>query len=325
MLEVSSQRYLCTQAIASQTALSKILQAQLVTRGKADAVLAWGRKPSARKSEKIARELGLPTIWIEDGFLRSFGTGRGFSALSIVLDRQGIYYDSTGPSDLEEILGSATDLLTDSVMVEAAIEMILRNHLSKYNHAPSSQLIHPPEGLVLVIDQTIGDMSVVYGAATQQSFDLMLQAAIDENPGCQIWVKTHPEVSEGRKKGYLSHIQSTSLPAGGRLKVLHGLVSPIGLLKQVSKAYVCTSGMGFEALLCGRQVRCFGLPWYAGWGVTQDEQKCARRLRKRSLQEMFAAAYMKYSRYLNSKTQQPGNIFDVIDTLTYERQIAGLA
>lgn len=40
----------------------------------------------------------------------------------------------------------------------------------------------------------------------------MLQAAIDENPGAQVIVKTHPEVSSGRKRGYLSHVQPMQLP-----------------------------------------------------------------------------------------------------------------
>lgn len=30
------------------------------------------------------------------------------------------------------------------------------------------------------------------------------------------------------------------------------------------------SHMGFEALLLQKTVHCFGVPWYAGWGVTDD-------------------------------------------------------
>ena len=99
----------------------------------------------------------------------------------------------------------------------------------------------------------------------------------------------------------------------------------IGLLQQVSKVYVATSGMGFEALLCGKSVRCFGLPWYAGWGVTEDEQRCARRIRDRSVRELFAAAYLRYTRYLNPVTHQQGSIFDVMAWLIRQRQMAGLA
>jgi capsular polysaccharide export protein len=178
---------------------------------------------------------------------------------------------------------------------------------------------------VLVVDQTYGDMSVQLGAATQQTFTQMLQAAIDENPGALILVKTHPEVSDGSKRGYLSQVQASVLPQGGQIRMLRQLANPIGLLQQVNKVYVATSGMGFEALLCGKPLRCFGLPWYAGWGVTEDEQHCPRRLRTRSIPELFAAAYLRYTRYLNPVTHQQGSIFDVMDWLIRQRQMAGLA
>ena len=31
-----------------------------------------------------------------------------------------------------------------------------------------------------------------------------------------------------------------------------------------------TSLLGFEALLRGKSVTCLGLPFYAGWGLTDD-------------------------------------------------------
>ncbi|SUW53306.1 capsular polysaccharide export protein [Bordetella holmesii] len=36
----------------------------------------------------------------------------------------------------------------------------------------------------------------------------MLRAAIRENPGSRIYVKTHPEVNGGRKAGYLGTIDA---------------------------------------------------------------------------------------------------------------------
>jgi capsular polysaccharide export protein len=304
-----------------------MLNVHLVARMPANAVLAWGRKPSALRAERLAQKLGLPLLRVEDGFLRSFGPGKEYPALSAVVDTQGIHYDSTGPSDLETLLASDEDLLVDPIHVDVAITMLIKNQLSKYNHAPHVQLPMPEsaEGAVLVIDQTYGDMSVQFGAATQQTFTHMLQAAIDENPGGHIWVKTHPEVSGGNKCGYLSQLHDRVLPQGGQLRLLRKLANPIGLLQQVSKVYVATSGMGFEALLCGKSVRCFGLPWYAGWGVTDDEQHCARRTRTRSIHELFAAAYLRYTRYLNPVTHQQGSTFDVMAWLIRQRQMAGLA
>jgi capsular polysaccharide export protein len=141
----------------------------------------------------------------------------------------------------------------------------------------------------------------------------------------KILVKTHPEVSGGNKCGYLSQLHDRALPQGGQLRLVRELANPIGLLQQVNKVYVATSGMGFEALLCAKPVRCFGLPWYAGWGVTEDEQYCPRRIRTRSIHELFAAAYLRYTRYLNPVTHKQGSIFDVMAWLIRQRQMAGLA
>ena len=52
--------------------------------------------------------------------------------------------------------------------------------------------------------------------------------------------------------------------------------------------------MGFEALMLGKPVFCFGMPFYAGWGITQDDIICPRRTRRRSMLEVFAAAYLIY-------------------------------
>src|SRR3546814_3047942 len=70
--------------------------------------------------------------------------------------------------------------------------------------------------------------------------------------------------------------------------------------------------MGFEALLAGKPVTCFGLPWYAGWGATDDRQICNRRAATRSIAELFAAAYFHSTRYIDPVTHQRGTIFNVV-------------
>jgi capsular polysaccharide export protein len=104
--------------------------------------------------------------------------------------------------------------------------------------------------------------------------------------------------------------------------VLRQAINPLSLIEQMDRVYVVTSTMGFEALLAGKPVKVFGMPWYAGWGVTDDRQTCARRTRTRSVDELFAAAYFHYTRYLNPVTHQRGTIFDVIDCLVLQRDTA---
>lgn len=149
----------------------------------------------------------------------------------------------------------------------------------------------------------------------------MFQTALRENPEAQIWVKTHPDVLSGKKQGYL-----TRLSAQADVKLLAEDVNPISLLQIVDKVYCVTSQMGFEALLCGKPVVTFGLPWYAGWGVSDDRHAgaaalsaAAGRRAPRSIEQLFAAAYLQYSRYIDPNTGKPGTLFDVIDYLAAAR------
>jgi capsular polysaccharide export protein len=284
--------------------------------------LGWGTKQSARMAARYARLGGAGVTFLEDGFLRSYGAGDHFPPLSLVVDELGIYYDSTKPSALEALLAGNTDVLVDQGSdVERARGLVLRHGLSKYNHAGDGAKDGDGARKVLVVDQTFGDMSVALGWATAATFDEMLAAALAENPQATVYVKTHPEVSSGRKRGYLTRVQP-----GPRTVVLREVVNPLSLIEQMDRVYVVTSTMGFESLLAGKSVTCFGVPWYAGWGVTDD--RCAhspawaRRTRKRTIEELFAAAYIKYTRYLNPVTHQRGNIFDAIDWLIRQKDMA---
>jgi len=120
----------------------------------------------------------------------------------------------------------------------------------------------------------------------------------------------------GKKQGYL-----TQLAQQHRVHLLAEDINPISLLQNVNKVYCVTSQMGFEALLCGKPLTTFGLPWYAGWGVSDDRHPKigslvqTQRRAPRSLLQLFAAAYLQYSRYLNPNTGEAGSLFDVIDYL----------
>ncbi len=283
-------------------------------------VLAWGRKPSAGRSKKLARKLGLPLIQLEDGFLRSFGPGNCFPPLSIVFDDEGIYYDCTSSSALETLLNSSENLLLPySGEVENALACIRQYRISKYNDGKPFKFNEEYAECkkILVLDQTRYDLSVLYGGADEASFHQMLQTARNENPGALIIVKTHPEVSSGRKKGYLTDINEDE-----HTVVLREKINAIDLLTQVDHVYVVTSQMGFEALLLGKRVSVFGIPWYAGWGVTDDRQSCTRRIRKRSVKELFVAAYFRYARYLQPETLGSGDVTDAIRWLIKQQEMA---
>jgi capsular polysaccharide export protein len=78
-------------------------------------------KRSGRRAMRASSKNGNIPCWLlEDGFLRSYGTGDRFPPLSIVVDSVGIYYDSTRPSALENLLQSDANVLAADAETYAA-------------------------------------------------------------------------------------------------------------------------------------------------------------------------------------------------------------
>jgi capsular polysaccharide export protein len=80
---------------------------------------------------------------------------------------------------------------------------------------------------------------------------------------------------------------------------------------------VNTSLAGFEALMRGKSVTTYGVPFYAGWGLTEDLGPVpARRTARRSLDELVAATLLLYPRYLDPVTGLPCPAEVVVQRLT---------
>lgn len=260
-------------------------------------VLGWGRKKSGWRAIKIAKLFNGKFLLLEDGFLRSLG--RNDLAMSLVLDGKGIYYDCTEPSELESLV---QNILSQFEIERASrvIDMWRSQRLSKYN-AQRDASKPLPSRYILVCDQTFGDASISYGSANVQSFNEMLQAALAEYPKHRIVLKTHPDVVTNNKKG---HFDLDALAKNNRIMIISDPVHPSKLIEYADAVYTVTSQMGFEALIWGKRVRCFGMPFYAGWGLTEDELPAPYRRKSVSLEQLVHAALVKYPRYIDPVTMQ---------------------
>lgn len=269
-----------------------------------DAVCGWGAgRPHAERVRAFARREGIGYVALEDGFLRSVAPGAAECPASLVADPIGIYYDATRPSLLEMLLetsGWETPALL--ARAERGIALMKQLRLSKYNPPDAVGRAPPVDGpYTLVLDQRRGDMSVAFGGS-EAAFPAMLQAARAEHPDATTVVKIHPDELTGRHVG---HLRDAAQASGAVL--LTDAVDPWLLLARARAVYTVSSLMGFEALLAGSPTRCFGLPFYAGWGVTSDERRTHRRTRRRSVTEIFAAAYLLYARYVDVASGQPAS------------------
>ena len=276
-----------------------------------DLVGVWGNSPTAHRGRSVAAKYGADLLRVEDAFLRSIHPGRaGEPPLGLLLDRKGLHFDPAQPSDLEDLL--ATHPLDDSHMMRRARNAIGRlqdAHLSKYNgFMPSAPL--PDPGYVLVVDQLRGDASVTASKADRARFLEMLVFAQEEHPGARILIKTHPETRDGHRSG---HYLDTD--AQGRVEMFSDPVSPWGLLEGAIAVYTVSSQLGFEAILAGHKPRVFGQPFYAGWGLTEDEDPVSRRQRKLTRPQLFSAAMFLYPTWYDPFTDRLCELERVIDTL----------
>lgn len=267
---------------------------------KTDAVVGWGLKPTSRVGRRRAEARGLPYIALEDGFLRSIGLGEtGAASVSLIVDEVGVYYDATRPSRLEQLIAAAPDWCDAAMRARgrALIDRILQTGLSKTNMgAPLDPTILKPGRRILLVDQTAGDASIGYGLAGPESFSAMVRTARAEHPDTQLVVKRHPAVAAGRKTGCIADADLTDVT------LLDVDVRPADLLGHVDEVWCVTSALGFEALLRGMTVRCFGAPFYSGWGLTTDEVEIERRGLARDLETVAAAALIAYPRYVDPVT-----------------------
>jgi hypothetical protein len=320
---------------SKQRYLAKTLNAQNIVCGangledpvsicSVDLFLQWGITPRPEKIiQAVAqRALGRPYIIVEDGFIRSINIGlSGEPALSFILDDTTAYYDAVGkPSRLERLLNSSFELNASELSrARFLIQKMKSSGISKYNHAPSVDLtkcfpnLNLRKHRVLVIDQRYQDQSVISGLATQETFDQMVLDAINLYPNSHVLIKSHPDAISGDKESYLNFERLEILDAMQHVTPIFFDINPYSLFNQVDEVFVATSGMGFEALMAGHMVHCYGMPFYAGWGLTQDRQFLARRQRSRRLEDVFHLAYIESSRYFHPILKQRVSLELLID------------
>lgn len=285
-----------------------------------DAIAGWGHKPTAAAARALARRRNLPYVALEDGFLRSVRPGRHESSIGWVVDRSGIYYDASGPSDLEAaIRRRRRPDPAEAERARRAMAEIRRLRLSKYNHAPmlAPSALGLPTGrdVVLVVDQTFGDASISGAGADPATFVAMLEAAIAEHPGRTVAVKVHPEAISGAKRGHLVE----AARARGAL-LIDADVNPWALIESAAAVYVVSSQLGLEAISAGVPVTCFGAAAYAGWGATDDRfAPVARRDATVAAEGLFAAAHFDYCRWLDPWLGTPIDFESAVDRLAFLR------
>lgn len=269
------------------------------------AIAVWPSRVSP-ELERSARAQGVNLVRVEDGFVRSVGLGSNLvPPLSVIVDRQGIHFDPSRPSDLESILATTTFTKALKDRAAALRATIVEAGISKYGTAKKPKLrVEKDRGqkrVVLVPGQVEDDMSVVSGGGGLTSNLELLRRTRALEPEADIWWRPHPDVDAGHRVGAVD--DEAALQVADRI-VRDGAMSD--LLGQVDALHTLTSLSGFEALMRGVEVTCHGVPFYSGWGLTRDLGEVPeRRGRLLSLDELVAGVLVLYPRYLDPVTGLP--------------------
>ncbi len=267
------------------------------------AVTVWPSRVSADFFER-ARASNVEVIRVEDGFIRSAGLGSNLvPPSSIAVDRQGIHYDPSRPSDLETLLAT-TDFppaLLDRA--KALRQAILQGGIGKYGRAGNTAAPQrrSDRRLVLVPGQVEDDMSVRLGGGGLTSNLELLRRTRALEPDAEIWFRPHPDVDAGHRNGKVADVDALAFADH---IVRGGAMAP--LLDLADAVHVLTSLTGLEALMRDREVTCHGTPFYAGWGLTRDLAPVPeRRGRQLTLDQLVAGVLILYPRYLDPVTGLP--------------------
>jgi capsule polysaccharide export protein KpsC/LpsZ len=283
-------------------------------------LVAWASKLTA-EHEAAATARGVRVVRIEDGFLRSVGLGAGLtSGGSYVLDGRGIHYDGGRASDLEHLLETAEVTAEQRVRGQRLAEAIREARLSKYNVGRRAQE-NVPEGTILVPGQVAGDAAVASaGGLVKESGNAnpnlaLLKAVRARNPSAVIVYKPHPDVAAGLRPGGITR--------GDALAYADHVAADVDiadLIDAAARVETLSSLTGFEALLRGKPVSVHGLPFYAGWGLTEDLLACTRRTRQRTLDELVYLTLVAYCRYVDADARRVCTVEEQVARLSEQRQ-----
>ena len=234
------------------------------------------------------------SMCMEDGFIHSLGLGSDLSPpYSQVIDSTGIYFDAKNDNDLFKLLNH--HFFDDAMLLRAANlrQLIVDTGITKYNlgRKPPTWQRASNQKVILVVGQVSDDASVKLGTlGVINSVDALLAQVWTDNPGAMIVYKPHPDVLSGNRNGLVR--------AKKNCHIVDCEADIVSLIDNVDEVHTLSSLAGFDALLRGKKVVCYGLPFYSGWGLTEDKvTSIPHRLRKVNLDMLVAASLILYPIY----------------------------
>ncbi|HDR8988603.1 capsular polysaccharide export protein, LipB/KpsS family [Burkholderia vietnamiensis] len=265
--------------------------------------LRWSARSDAPGADECAALWGArgadglpaaaPRVRMEDGFIHSTGLGSDMSApRSQVIDGRGLYFDASAPSDLSVLLNTLDCAPEELARAAALRSRIVATGITKYNLGRKTPNWSAPAGrrVALVPGQVADDASIRLGTRGIRSLDALLRRVRERHPHAFVVYKPHPDVLSGNRKGLVD--------AARLADVVDTESDMVSLIEVADEVHTLSSLAGFDALLRGKHVCTYGMPFYAGWGLTDDDlAPLPWRERTLTLDMLIAGALLRYPLY----------------------------
>jgi capsular polysaccharide export protein len=254
-------------------------------------------------------------VRFEDGFIRSRGLGANLALpCSLAMDGDHVYYDARGESRLEHSL--ATHPFPPDLLARARqlLDSVIANGVSKYNVGTQADVPDVAGGRlkILVPGQVEKDASIRFGSPVIRTNHGLVEAVRRLYPDAYIAYKEHPDVTNGLRSGGV-------VPESADIIVRKGDINHwIGWCDRLE---TMTSLAGFEALIRGKPVGLHGIPFYAGWGLTDDHLQVPRRGRQLSVEMLAAATLILYPFYIHPLSAMPCRPEELVEEIALKRAV----
>jgi capsular polysaccharide export protein len=192
--------------------------------------------------------------------------------------------------------------------------MIVRLGVSKYNVGGDIALPQPGPGRlrILVPGQVEKDASIRFGSPVVKTNKGLVGAVRKLYPDAFLAYKEHPDVTSGVRSGGEAPDQADLIVRDGDIK---------DWIAWCDRLETMTSLAGFEALIRGKPVGVHGIPFYAGWGLTDDRLAVPRRSRKITVDMLGAAALILYPFYIHPLSAMPCTPEELVEEIALKRTI----
>ena len=235
--------------------------------------------------EQACRDRGVDLLHMDDDFLRFAGLEAVLPpAAMLTADDLGPHDDAAGPSRLEALLQNYELSAEEMSRGIALLDRLARVHDLK-DGPDKSRMIAVPKGRKTVL--VPGEAGRVEEAAASERNLLLLRRVRERNPDAFIIFKPHADLEADR---------ASTREARRYADLVEKKADISDLVAQCDAVETFSAPTGFAALLLGVPVTVHGLPFYAGWGLTEDLSVFPRRTTRRTLAELVYLTLVVYAR-----------------------------